>query len=80
MNHPTEAVRYSWQSGLLTDRQTCRFTIRIATAPWSSGLETQNTDEHAAIPDSSVPAPPVLSAQAADADHTPERRQGAVVL
>ena len=42
----------------------CHFCVRIATAPWPDGLETQNTDEHTAAADSSVPAAPVVSAGA----------------
>jgi len=60
MDRPTAPARYTWQSGPLTDGQTYRFTIRIATALWPSGIKTQNTDEHAATADSSVPATPVL--------------------
>jgi hypothetical protein len=58
MNHPTKATRYTWQSSPLTDGQTCRFTIRIATAAWPSGLETQNTDEHRATADLDAPTTP----------------------
>lgn len=64
MNHPMKATRYTWQSGPLTDGQTHRFVLRVATAPWPDALQTQNTDEHAATADSSVPTAPILSAQA----------------
>ncbi len=63
MSHPTEPSRYTYQSAPLTDGQTYRFTIRIATAPWPAGLETVNTDAHPATADSSVPTAPCLSAQ-----------------
>jgi hypothetical protein len=57
------ATRYTWQSAPLTDGQTYRFTIRIATAPWPAGLETHNTDGHSATADSSAPLPPLLSVE-----------------
>ena len=36
--------------------------VRIATVAHPGGVETQNTDEHAATADSDVPTAPVLSA------------------
>lgn len=63
MGHPTEATRYTWQSAALTDGQTYRFVIRVASAPWPSGLETQSTDARAATADSSVPTAHALSAE-----------------
>jgi hypothetical protein len=63
MDNPTSATRYTWQSAPLTDGQTYRFTIRIATAPWPAGLETHNTDGHSATADSSAPLPPLLSVE-----------------
>jgi hypothetical protein len=63
MNHPAKASRYTWQSAPLTDGQAYRFVVRVATAPWPAGIETQNTDEHVAIPDTSVPTAPALAAQ-----------------
>ena len=36
--------------------------ICIITVPWPARAETQNIDEHAAIPDFSVPAEPLLIA------------------
>jgi hypothetical protein len=62
INHRTKATRYTWQSAPLTDGQTYRFTIRIATAAWPSGLETQNTDGRPATADVDAPTAPVLSA------------------
>jgi len=38
--------------------------VHIATGPWLSGLETHNTDHHSAAVRSSVPAAPVLAAEA----------------
>ncbi len=63
MGHPTEATRYTWQSAPLTDGQTYRFVIRVATAPWPAGLETQNTDSHPAATDVSSPVTPALAAE-----------------
>jgi hypothetical protein len=62
MNHPTVATRYTWQSAPLTDGQTYRFVIRVATTPWPSGIETQNTDAHVAISDANAPTTPLLTA------------------
>jgi len=63
MDNPATATRYTWQSAPLTDGQTYRFVIRVATAPWPSGIETHNFDEYAAIPENSIPTAPVLSAE-----------------
>ncbi len=61
MGRPTDPTRYTWQSAPLTDGQTYRFVIRIATAPWPDGIETQNTDSHAATANASAPSTPLLS-------------------
>ena len=63
MNNPTKVTRHTWQSETLTDGQEYRLTIRIATAPWPAGIETDNPDRHAAVPESSVPAAPGLVGQ-----------------
>jgi hypothetical protein len=54
------ATRYTWQSAPLTDGQTYRFTIRIATDAYPAGIETHNTDECAAMADASGPLAPSL--------------------
>lgn len=63
MGHPTVATRYTWQSDPLTDGQTYRFTIRIATGSWPDGIETQNTGTRAATANASSPLAPVLMTQ-----------------
>jgi len=62
MDNPTAATRYTWQSDPLTDGVQYRFCIRIATTLWPIRIETQNTDEHAATCDATLPLPPTLSA------------------
>jgi len=62
MGGPTSATRYTWDSAPLTDDQEYRFVVRAATAAWPAGIETQNTDEHAATADADQPAAPVLTA------------------
>jgi len=62
MGNLTTATRFTRQSAPLTNGQEYRFTIRIATASWPTGLETQNTDPQAATADSPVPASPLLDA------------------
>jgi len=62
MNHPTTATRYTWQSEPLTGGQEYRFVVRIATAAWPSGIETQNIASHAATADSDMPEAPELIA------------------
>jgi len=62
MGHPTEATRYTYQSAPLTDGQTYRFVVRVATAPWPTGIETQNADVHAVTADGSSPLAPALNA------------------
>jgi hypothetical protein len=52
------ATRYTWQSGRLTDGQTCCFTIRIATAPWPNGLEPSTLDSYTVSAEFDVPASP----------------------
>lgn len=63
MSHPTASARSTWQSAPLADGQEYRFTVRTATAPWLDGIETQNTDAHAATANASSPLAPVLTAQ-----------------
>ena len=63
MNNPTKAARSIWQSAALTNGQTYRFLIRAATAVWPDAVETGNTDEHAAAPNSDVRATPTLFAE-----------------
>ena len=62
MGGPEEPDVWEWESGVLVDDQEYLFVVRIATAAHPAGVETQNTDEHAATPDSSVPDAPVLTA------------------
>jgi len=62
MDNPTAATRFTWRSAPLADGQEYRFCIHIATAPYPSGVETSNSDHHAAEADSSVPSPPTLTA------------------
>jgi len=62
MNNPTNAARYTQQSAPLTDGEQYGFVVRIATAPWPSGIKTQNTVEHAATCDATQPLPPAISA------------------
>ena len=47
----------------ITHGQTYHFSVRVATAAWPAGIETQNTDEHAAVADTTVPDAPVSSAR-----------------
>ena len=63
MSNPTTAVWWSWTSEALVDEQEYLFAVRIATAAHPDGIETQNTDEHAATPDSDVPSTPVLTGE-----------------
>lgn len=65
MGNPTAVDRYTWDSGVLVDEQEYLFVVRIATAAHPAGIENQNTDEHAATPDSDIPSTPVLTAQVA---------------
>jgi len=55
------ATWFSWTSEALTNDVTYQFCVRIGTAAWPAGLETSNTDLHAATADSDVPVAPVLS-------------------
>ena len=61
MAGPSSATRYTWTSGPLAHGTTYRFAVRAATAAYPSGIETQNTDVHAATADTTVPAATVLS-------------------
>jgi len=63
MGLPTTATSYTWQSGPLTDGQEYRFCVRIATAPWPGGTETQGTREHVMAASSAAPAAPTLTAR-----------------
>jgi hypothetical protein len=51
------------QSEPLMDGVEYRFVLRIASAACPEGIETQNTDEHAATPNSDVPASPALAVE-----------------
>jgi len=62
MGAPEDPDVWEWTSDALVDDQEYLFVVRIATAAHPGGVETQNTDEHAATPDSSVPDAPVLTA------------------
>ena len=64
MDRPTAAARHTWQSGPLTDGHEYRFVVRIATAPWLDGVESQNTDEPAATANADEPAAPELAVEA----------------
>jgi hypothetical protein len=61
MGWPTEETTYSWDSAVLTDDLEYRFVVRIGTAAYPDGIETQNTDQHVAVPDSDVPDSPALT-------------------
>lgn len=63
MGAPTAADWYSWESEALVDEQEYLFAVRIATAAHPNGIETANTDEHAATADTSAPDAPVLAAR-----------------
>jgi hypothetical protein len=63
MDGPTSEAAYAWTSGALTDGVTYRFGVRIATAAWPDGVETQNLGVVYATADSDVPATPELTAQ-----------------
>jgi len=60
LGNPTSAARYTYQSAPLTDGQTYRFVVKVATAPWPAGIETQNTDEHTVMVDTEQPDAPEL--------------------
>jgi hypothetical protein len=62
MSNCISAARYPWQSEPLGDGIEYRFVVRIATAAWPTGVETQNTDEHTAQADANSPAAPELTA------------------
>ena len=61
MNNPIEAARYSWQSGVLTDGQEYRFVVRVATAQWPAGIETDNVTASSSLSDHAMPTAPVLT-------------------
>ena len=63
MGGPTAEASYDWESGVLENEQEYRFVVRIATAAWPAGIETQNTGEVYATADSVQPSQPVLQAQ-----------------
>ncbi len=60
MGHQTAAARYAWRSAALTDGQEYRFVVRIATAAWPDGLETQGTDDQPATVDTHEPSLPAM--------------------
>ncbi len=55
MDNPTSATRYTYQSAPLTDGQEYRFVVRVATASWPDGIQTQNAGEYVATADASAP-------------------------
>ena len=61
MNNPIEAARYLWQSGVLTESQVYRFVVRIATAAWPAGIETDNVTASTGMSDHAMPTAPVLT-------------------
>lgn len=63
MGGASAETSYSWDSGVLTDEQEYRFVVRVAMAAHLGGIETQNTNEVAATPNSDVPATPTLTLQ-----------------
>ncbi len=63
MGGPISATRYTWQTVPLAHGQTYSFAVRAATAAHPAGIETQNTDEHSATADTSVPDAAVLAAR-----------------
>ena len=63
MGNPTATAWFEWTSEALVDDTEYGFTVRIATAAWPAGSETQNGDVHHATPDSDVPETPDLSAE-----------------
>jgi hypothetical protein len=62
LSHPTSAARGSWTSAALTDGD-YQFCVRIGTDAWPAGLETSNSDLHAATANDDVPTAPILTAQ-----------------
>jgi hypothetical protein len=62
MDGTTSIERWPWTSGALTDGVTYQFAVRIATAAYPDGRETQNEDSVSAMPDSGVPMAPTLQA------------------
>ncbi len=64
MNNPAQAARYSWQSGVLTDGQEYRLVVRIATAGFPDGIETENSKECSAVADTTGAEAPALCAKA----------------
>ena len=62
MAGPEDAAWWSWTSDALTDGETYTFVVRVATADWPGGIETENTDEHSATVDDDVPDAPELTA------------------
>jgi hypothetical protein len=63
MGQPTSAARFTWLSVPLTGGQEYRFVVRIATAAWPSGFQTQSVGEHAAAADADTPSTPELVGQ-----------------
>lgn len=62
LSHPLTASWWSWTSEALVDEATYKFVVRIATAAWPVGWETQNVDEHSATVSTATPGSPTLSA------------------
>ena len=63
LGNPTAPAWYTRDSGVLTDGQTYKFAVRIATDIVSASIETQSTDDYSATVNSDVPTAPVLNAQ-----------------
>ncbi len=61
MGGPESSATYSWTSGALTDGNTYKFGVRIATAANPDGVETTNSDVHEAVPNSDTPAQPTVT-------------------
>jgi len=62
MGSPTAEAEYDWTSGVLEDGGRYLFVVRIATAAWPNGIETQNTAAVGAVAESDVPTTPILTA------------------
>lgn len=65
MGAPEEPERFGWTSGVLPESSTRLFVVRVATAAWPAGLETQNTAAVTAPEaiDSDVPSTPTLETE-----------------
>jgi len=61
MAGPTTSGSYSWTSAVLLSGLPYMFVVRIATAAWPAGIETQNTDAVSATPNADEPDAVTLS-------------------